>query len=92
MRSRGPILIVTGNQALEDLYVRGFRTRRIFAVSASRPGVALALLEDLRPRAIVLDLDDGTCAVERQQLLDAARRRAIPILAVGTATAPTEPT
>jgi hypothetical protein len=80
---------VTGNQVVEDTYIRVFRDRRIFAVSASSPGVALVLLDDLRPRVIVLDLDDGTCAAERQQLLGAARRRAIPVLAMGTA--PVEP-
>jgi hypothetical protein len=90
MRSRGPVLVVTGNQTLEDMYVCGFRNRRIFAISASSPGAAVALLDDLWPRAILLDLDDGTDPAERQPLLDAARPRAIPVLAIAPGTNPVE--
>jgi hypothetical protein len=91
MPSRGPVLIVTGNQTVEDACVRAFRDRRIFAISVSSPAVALALLEDLRPRAIVLDWLDGPCEAERRQLLAAAGRRAIPVLAMASGTAPHEP-
>lgn len=84
MRSRGPVLVVTRNEIFADTYVLGFRERRMLAISASSSEEAVALLHEARARAIMFDLDQATDWARCQDIVDAAKRHGVPVLALAT--------